>query len=142
MVAGHALGSRRHRPRIARRPARPAGTAHTALDLSDGLTGDLRHILVASGVGADLWVNALPVAPALALLPEAERLTCLRSGGNDYELLFTASPAARDSVETAAMSSKIELARIGAISVAPGQRLLNASGKTVTTPQKSCDHFA
>ena len=82
-----------------------AGVAHAALDLSDGLTGDLGHILGASGVGAELRLADLPVAPALASLPEAERLTCLLSGGDDYELLFTAPVSARDAVRAAALAS-------------------------------------
>lgn len=69
-----------------------AGLAHAAIDLSDGLAGDLGHILAASGVGADIDQTALPVAPALQALPDAQRLECLLHGGDDYELLFTAPP--------------------------------------------------
>lgn len=118
------------------------GVAHAALDLSDGLTGDLGHILAASGVGADLQVNALPAAPALALLPEAERLTCLLSGGDDYELLFTAPPSVRDAVQAAAQASGSTVTRIGAVSTPSGLRLLNAKLQAVTIDTSSFDHFA
>ena len=118
-----------------------AGVAHAALDLSDGLTGDLGHILAASGVGADIALADLPVAPALAALPEAERLTCLLSGGDDYELLFTAPASAREAVQAAALARGVVIARIGTITTAPGLRLLDAAGKAVAFGTKSFDHF-
>ena len=118
-----------------------AGVAHAALDLSDGLTGDLGHILAASGVGADIALADLPVAPALAKLPEAARLTCLLSGGDDYELLFTAPVSAREAVQAAARASGTAVARIGTVSAAPGLRLLDAAGEAVAFCSKSFDHF-
>ncbi len=118
-----------------------AGVAHAALDLSDGLTGDLGHILAASGVGADITLADLPVAPALAALPEAERQTCLLSGGDDYELLFTAPVSARDAVRAAAQASDTAVARIGTISSTSGLRLLDAAGTAVALSAKSFDHF-
>ena len=118
-----------------------AGVVHAALDLSDGLTGDLGHILAASGVGADLQVNALPVAPALATLAENQRLTCLLSGGDDYELLFTSPVSARDAVQAAARASETPVARIGTVSAAPGLRLLNRTGQAAEFRAKSFDHF-
>ncbi len=116
--------------------------AHAALDLSDGLTGDLGHILAANGVGADIALAALPVAPALATLPDAERLTCLLSGGDDYELLFTAPVSARDAVQAAALASDTAVTRIGTVSNSPGLRLLDATGQAVTLGAKGFDHFA
>ena len=115
--------------------------AHAALDLSDGLTGDLGHILAASGVGADLQVNALPAAPALATLAEDQRLTCLLSGGDDYELLFTAPPAAREAVRAAARASDTVVAPVGVITARPGLRLLGAAGQVVDFSTRSFDHF-
>lgn len=118
-----------------------AGVAHAALDLSDGLTGDLGHILAASGVGADIALADLPVAPVLASLPEAERLTCLLSGGDDYELLFTAPVSARNAVQTAAQSSDIDVSRIGVITSTTELHLMNASGGATDFLAKSFDHF-
>lgn len=118
-----------------------AGVAHAALDLSDGLTGDLGHILTASGVGADIALADLPVAPALANLPESERLTCLLSGGDDYELLFTAPVSARDAVRAAAQASGTAVARIGLISETLGLRMLDVSGQALDFSAKSFDHF-
>lgn len=118
-----------------------AGVAHAALDLSDGLTGDLGHILTASGVGADISLADLPVAPALATLPEAERLTCLLSGGDDYELLFTAPVSAREAVQAAALASDTAVTRIGSVSPNTGLRLLDAVGLAADICAKSFDHF-
>ncbi|MBA4261329.1 MAG: thiamine-phosphate kinase [Comamonadaceae bacterium] len=119
-----------------------AGVAHAALDLSDGLAGDLGHILRASGVGAELHLAALPLAPALAALPEAERQTCLLGGGDDYELLFTAPPSARESVQAAAQASDTGVTRIGAITDQPGLRLLAADGQALRWQAVGFDHFA
>ena len=119
-----------------------AGVAHAALDLSDGLTGDLGHILAASGVGADIALADLPVAPALAGLPEGERLTCLLSGGDDYELLFTAPASARDAVQAAALASDTVVTRIGVVSDTPRLGVLDAAGQGVRFGAKSFDHFS
>lgn len=119
-----------------------AGVARAALDLSDGLTGDLGHILAASGVGADLQLNALPVAPALAALPDQQRLTCLLAGGDDYELLFTAPVSARDAVRSAARVSDTVVSRIGVVTKEPGLRLLDATGQVVVFRANGFDHFA
>lgn len=119
-----------------------AGVAHAALDLSDGLTGDLGHILAASGVGADIALAHLPVAPALANLPDAERLTCLLSGGDDYELLFTAPVSAREAVQAAALASDTAVTRIGTVSATPELRLLDTGSRVATFNAKSFDHFS
>jgi len=139
-------------PRLRERLERPAprlalgqalaGLAHAALDLSDGLAGDLGHILQASGVGADIHPALLPVAPDLQALPEAQRLDCLLNGGDDYELLFTAAPAQRAAVAAAAQASQTPVQRIGQISATQGLRLLNAAGEPVALTPRGFDHFA
>jgi thiamine-monophosphate kinase len=116
--------------------------AHAAIDLSDGLAGDLGHLLQASGVGAEIHLPALPVAPALQGLPEARRLECLLAGGDDYELLFTAAPEARDAIAQASADSATPVTRIGRIAVAPGLRLLGAAGQVVPFGAQGFDHFA
>ncbi len=116
--------------------------AHAALDVSDGLLGDLGHILKASGVGAQIDVDALPVAPALQNLALEHRLDCLLAGGDDYELLFTADPAARDAVLAAGRTTDVAVTRIGRIAAAPGLRLLDARGHRIEAPRRGFDHFA
>lgn len=119
-----------------------AGVAHAALDLSDGLAGDLGHILEASGVGAQIGLDALPLAPALQALPAQQRLTCLLAGGDDYELLFTAPAGARAAVLAAAQASGTPVTRIGRIGAEPGLQLLDASGRPVAFSAAGFDHFA
>jgi thiamine-monophosphate kinase len=118
------------------------GVAHAALDLSDGLTGDLGHILGASGLGATVVCDALPVSPALAALPAAQRRLCQLAGGDDYELLFSAPPAARAAVLAAARASDTPVARIGRLDPAPGLRVLDVHGRPVDLPGTGFDHFA
>lgn len=118
------------------------GVAHAALDLSDGLTGDLGHILAASGLGATVVCDALPVSPALAALGPAQRRLCQLAGGDDYELLFSAPPAARTAVLAAARASDTPVARIGRLDPTPGMRWLDVQGQPVTVPNASFDHFA
>jgi thiamine-monophosphate kinase len=119
-----------------------AGVARGALDLSDGLCGDLGHILQASGVGAEVWLAELPVAPDLQALPESHRLECLLSGGDDYELLFTADPTQRAAVQAAAQAAGTAVQCIGRISAEPGLRLVDANGLAVALPARGFDHFA
>lgn len=119
-----------------------AGVAHAAMDLSDGLTGDLAHILEASGVGAQIELGALPVAPALQVLAEAPRLSCLLAGGDDYELLFTAPPASREAVHAAARTRGTPVCRIGHITAEPGLQLLDAAGRPMAFSATGFDHFA
>lgn len=89
---------RHHQPpsrvSVGRRLARMKGV-HACIDLSDGLAGDVRHLLRASGVGAELSLSRIPFYPGLEAAAAALKKNALHlalSGGEDYELLFTASP--------------------------------------------------
>ena len=136
------LEARLHRPepRLALGRAL-AGVARAALDVSDGLAGDLGHVLAASRVGACIDEAALPLAPALAGLPDTQRRECLLHGGDDYELLFTADPTRRAEVQAAAQASGTSVSRIGRIEAAPGLRLNTADGHRVDWPLRGFDHF-
>ncbi|MDO9436791.1 thiamine-phosphate kinase [Hydrogenophaga sp.] len=116
--------------------------ARAAIDVSDGLLGDLGHILLASGVGAELRVAWLPSAPALQTLPEKQRLECLLAGGDDYELLFTAPTSARAAVKAAAALSRTPVTRIGRTVAGSGVALRDEKGQTVPFEARSFDHFA
>lgn len=137
-----ALQARLHRPepRLALGRAL-AGMAHAALDLSDGLAGDLGHVLAASGVGACIDETALPLAQTLARLPAEHRRECLLHGGDDYELLFTADAARRADVLAAAQASGTSVSRIGRIESTPGLRLNTADGHRVDWTLRGFDHF-
>lgn len=121
----------------------PAGpVAHAALDISDGLVGDLGHILAASGVGATLDVDALPAGPALARQPLALRRRFTAAGGDDYELCFTAPPHARAQVAAAAAAADTPVTRVGTIEAAPGLRLVDAAGAALDLDLAGWDHFS
>jgi thiamine-monophosphate kinase len=111
------------------------GLATAAIDISDGLLGDLGHILAASGVGARLDVDALPRSAVLAAQPPALQRTCLLAGGDDYELVFTAPPGAR------LPEAGVALTRVGVIEAGPGLRVVDASGAPVAHGLRSFDHF-
>ncbi|AOW15012.1 thiamine-phosphate kinase [Hydrogenophaga crassostreae] len=113
-----------------------------AIDISDGVAGDLGHILAASGTGAELHWAELPVAPALAHLPRAWQEECLLRGGDDYELVFTASPGHRDAIVAAAKACHTSLHRIGQITAGPGLTLLDPSGQRTALVTRGFDHFA
>lgn len=118
------------------------GIAGAAIDVSDGLAGDLGHILAQSGVGAVVDVDALPAGPMLAYqVPALQRAYCL-AGGDDYELCFTAAPARRDAVLAAARAAATPVTRIGAIEAAAGLRLIDAAGRPTRISLSSFDHFA
>jgi thiamine-monophosphate kinase len=118
------------------------GVASSAIDLSDGLLGDLGHILQRSGVGAQVRVDALPRSAVLAAQEAAMQHTCVLAGGDDYELVFTAPPALRDEVLAAAQRSGVRVTRCGVITAEPGLQLLDAAGRPLTTTQRGFDHFA
>ena len=117
------------------------GVATAAIDVSDGLLGDLGHVLARSAAGATLDVDALPRSATLAALPAALQRECTLSGGDDYELVFTAPPHAAAAVRAAAARAGVAVARIGRIDAAPGLRLVDAAGRAVAHTGGSFDHF-
>ena len=126
------------------------GVATAALDLSDGLLGDLGHILKASGVGATLDTSiAIQLIAACAhpayttgLISLKKQLECVLAGGDDYELAFTAPPAARQAVLAAARLAETPVTRIGQIDAEPGLRLVDAQGQRLSGHYSPFDHFA
>jgi thiamine-monophosphate kinase len=116
---------------------------------SDGLLGDLGHILRASGVGAEIDADETSkLIAARALFTGAtarfdmELLRqCTLAGGDDYELAFTAPPALREAVAGAAATAATPVARIGRITAEPGLRLADAQGRPLAGRYASFDHF-
>ncbi|MET3433445.1 thiamine-monophosphate kinase [Herbaspirillum seropedicae] len=117
------------------------GIAHAAIDISDGLAGDLGHLLQRSHVGATLDVDALPAGAALQQRDLHLRRRFTLSGGDDYELCFSAPVRQRDAVYKAAQAAGTAVTRIGSIDAAPGLRLLDASGEALQETPDSFDHF-
>ena len=120
------------------------GIASATMDLSDGLAGDLGHLLQASGCGARLEATALSGLPAArdASLDEAARLALVLGGGDDYELLFSAPAAQRDAVRAAGHAAGVPLNRIGRLEAGAGLRLVDAQGRLIDGRYASFDHFA
>lgn len=119
------------------------GVASSAMDVSDGLLGDLSHILKASGVGAriDTSLTAALMAHAGAAAGPEQLHQCTLAGGDDYELAFTAPPSQRAAVAAAAQASQTPVARIGVIEAEPGLRLVDGQGQPVDKRYASFDHF-
>jgi len=117
------------------------GLATSAIDVSDGLTGDLGHVLQQSGVAAAVDVDALPRSAVLAAQPIELQRECLLAGGDDYELVFTALPSRRDAVAAAGASAGTTVTRIGRIEAGAGLRLVDRAGESVTSRFGSFDHF-
>ena len=117
------------------------GVASSAIDVSDGLLGDLAHILKRSAVGATVEVDAVPRSVVLASQPLTLQRECTLAGGDDYELLFTAPPALADAVQAAARRSGVAATRIGQINDSRVLTLVDAQGRGVPHTFGSFDHF-
>ena len=126
------------------------GIATSAIDLSDGLAGDLSHILKSSGVGArvnteitiKLIAASQDIGWARGQFDTQKLLGAAFSGGDDYELAFTAAPSARQAVVAACVNSQTPVTRIGVIESEPGLRLVDGQGRPVDGVFTSFDHFA
>jgi thiamine-monophosphate kinase len=121
------------------------GIATAAIDISDGLWGDLEHVLASSRVGATMAAGCarqlLAASPSLQL-PESQLQDLVFAGGDDYELAFTAAAARRAEVEAAAARSRTPVTRIGRIDAEAGMRLVDAQGQPVARRFAGFDHFA
>lgn len=117
------------------------GVAHAALDVSDGLIGDLGHILQGSKVGATLYIDRLPLGPVLQQQTKDVQRRLALSGGDDYELCFTASSNRREEVLGAALAANTQVTRIGSIETQSGLRLIDQDDAPYTFDSHSFDHF-
>jgi len=130
------------------------GVASACADVSDGLLGDLGHILERSGLGARVDVDrVLPLLAARTRFPGgaaqfdrqlgvATAQQCVLAGGDDYELVFCAAPAQRAAVAQASAHSATPVTHIGTMQAAPGLRLVDALGHAVAPQFASFDHFS
>ena len=131
------------RPRLAL-GQRLSGFASAMMDISDGLVADLGHLCTASGVGAKVQAGRLPLsAAAIAALGAApELMSAVLAGGDDYELLFTAQPAAAPALARLAAETGVAVTRIGSIVREPrGVQVLDGRGHRITIPVGGYRHF-
>ena len=119
------------------------GLATAAIDISDGLVADLGHILDASGVGAFMELEQLPISkPMVAHLERSGDWSLPLSGGDDYELCFTLPPGHLEELELLAMELPHGIRRIGTITREAGLRIRGADGSDYRPPSPGYDHFA
>ena len=149
--------STRHRQFLIGRHLRPTArvaegqwlSAHrfatSAIDISDGLSGDLRHICEESHVGVDLDLGALPLSPAChayAASRQLDPLDLALTGGEDYELLFTVSPRQRLRLERTAIERGFSLSCIGKIHpIRFGIQAVPPHGRRHRLANTSYEHF-
>ncbi len=127
------------------------GLASACADVSDGLLGDLGHILQRSGVGAELQLaNAMQLiaikghltrAICQKTLEDRALQRCVLAGGDDYELVFTAAPERRAEVLAASAHSATPVACIGRTVATPGLVVRDATGAAVPVDARGFDHF-
>ena len=115
-----------------------AKLSHSAIDISDGLIADLSHILEASKVGADISLKDIPVTP---WLKKNKLIDIGLSGGDDYQLLFTAPKKNRNKINLVSKMPSIKLKRIGSIKKGKILNISDHKGMLYKLKKKGYDHF-
>lgn len=114
------------------------GIARSAIDISDGLLADLGHILVRSQVAARIVFDDLPLSKTLR---DSGQSKLALSGGDDYELCFTAAVENRVNIEHIAAELQLPLTRIGTIVAGTGCVVHDVNGHTINIEGNGYDHF-
>jgi thiamine-monophosphate kinase len=119
------------------------GIATAAMDISDGLAGDIAHIAKASGLAAMIETAALPMSPAGSAVIEADssRFSSVLGGGDDYELLFTAPMGRRDDISALGAKLGLPLTLIGRMEEGAGVKLVDRAGALIDPVQPGYRHF-
>ncbi len=123
--------------------SRLAPLASAMIDCSDGFAADLGHLLAASRVGAEVDFQALPFSSAVRRwLDEGGEAALPLSGGDDYELIFTAPAASRKKIASIARMLGLPMTRVGRIVEGRGLRFQSADGAPIVLERPGYDHFA
>ena len=117
--------------------------ASAAIDISDGLAGDLMKLAAASRVSARVETKRLPLSPAAQKMVAAEPalLEAVLTGGDDYEILATVPPAALEVLQRAAKAAGVALREIGAAGAGAGVEIVGADGQAIELSHPSFSHF-
>lgn len=118
------------------------GTATAAMDISDGLLADLAQLCDVNQVGATINQDALPLHPIVAehIEHDAQGWQWPLSGGDDYELLFTAAPQQRARVESIAAALGLRLTPIGTIDASQEVRVIDVRGNPIHAQQNGWEY--
>ncbi len=120
-----------------------AAYATAALDISDGLAADFRHLCLASGVRGEIALERVPLSAAVrrALAADPRLLPDILSGGDDYEVLLTASPGSAAALADAASAAGIAMTEIGIIRAGGGEALiLDGAGRSIMLDRQGWTH--
>lgn len=117
--------------------------ASAAMDVSDGLAGDLEKLCRASGVGAAIEVSRVPFSPAAQAVLDADpaAVETILTGGDDYEIVCTVAPARAASFQAAAQKAGVTVTEIGRIGEGEGACFIDANGKALNFARSSFSHF-
>ena len=117
--------------------------ASAAMDVSDGLVGDLGKLCAASGVTADISVGRVPLSDAArkVLASEPPLTETALTGGDDYEVVASVRPEALGALQAEATAAGVALTEIGEITSDAAVRFLNGEGKPVAFKRRSFSHF-
>lgn len=145
------LGARHRRAAVARYQVpeprcslgpRLVGLVHACIDVSDGLVADLGHIADVSGVAVEIVADDVPLSAAgKAAVSQGLDAAILLSGGDDYELAFTAPQAARTKLAALAAATAVPLTRIGVVAKGRGLKALDAQGRPLRFARGGYTHF-
>lgn len=117
--------------------------ARAAMDISDGLVGDLEKMVSPAGLGARIGAAAVPLSPAAAaaLAAEPALLATLLSGGDDYEVLLAVAPENVAALQAEAEALAVPLTVIGDVAAAPGVVVTVGDGRPLDLAATSFVHF-
>lgn len=123
-----------------------SGRVHAMIDVSDGLMGDLGHLCRASGVGAVVYADAVPVDPACQAIAQAvhrDPLQWALYGGEDYELLAAVDPGGVPEIGHALREARVSPCRVigRVVPRHEGIRCVRSDGTAVAGPDRAWDHF-